>query len=332
MENIKELQTIAKNGQKMKLSTLILTLLISANCVMAQDAVVNTLKTESTTKTIKKEKDNSNWRWKKGGLLSFSASQGSLTNWAAGGDNFSLAANAYFNYFILFQNKNFNWDNNLDINLGYVQTTSLGSRKNDDRFDLLSKYGYKLDTSGKWLLSSLFNFRTQFFDGFSYNNNIADFSSAFLSPAYMLFSLGIDYKPSNKFSAFISPLTSRTTFIANDSLVKKGLYGVPVGSHSISDFGAFATINYANTLGKNITYKGRMDLFSNYKSKPQNVDLFMTNQFSFKINKYFSATYSLDLIYDDDVKLFGPNHDAPALQSKSIIGIGFLKVLDVKKK
>jgi hypothetical protein len=58
----------------------------------------------------------------------------------------------------------------------------------------------------------------------------------------------------------------------------------------------------------------------------------MTNQIAFKINKYFSATYSLDLIYDDNVRLFGPAHTSPALQTKSLIGIGFLKPLNVKKK
>jgi hypothetical protein len=51
-----------------------------------------------------------------------------------------------------------------------------------------------------------------------------------------------------------------------------------------------------------------------------------------KINKYFSATYSLDLIYDDNVRLFGANHNSPALQTKSLIGIGFLKPLNVKKR
>jgi hypothetical protein len=29
------------------------------------------------------------------------------------------------------------------------------------------------------------------------------------------------------------------------------------------------------------------------------------------------------MIYDDNVKIFGPNGDSPALQVKSIIGIGF---------
>jgi hypothetical protein len=66
-----------------------------------------------------------------------------------------------------------------------------------------------------------------------------------------------------------------------------------------------------------------MDLFSNYLHNPRNVDMYMTNLFTFKINKFLSATYSLDLIYDDDVKLFGPKQDSPGLQLKSMIGIGF---------
>ncbi|MGQ4828115.1 hypothetical protein, partial [Enterococcus faecalis] len=60
---------------------------------------------------------------------------------------------------------------------------------------------------------------------------------------------------------------------------------------------------------------------------------YMTNLIAFKINKYFSATYSLDLIYDDAIRQFGPNGTSPALQTKSIIGIGFLKPLTpIRKK
>jgi hypothetical protein len=43
-----------------------------------------------TSRTIKKDADTSKWNWKKGGLLSMNLAQGSLSNWAAGGDNFSL--------------------------------------------------------------------------------------------------------------------------------------------------------------------------------------------------------------------------------------------------
>lgn len=302
-------------------------------CVHAgitQGILVNKLRNE-TSRTIKKEADTSRWNWKRGGLMSFNLAQGSLSNWASGGDNFSLTVNGYFNYFFFFRKDRHGWDNNIDINLGFVQSTSLGSRKNDDRFDYLSKYGYKMDTLGKWYLSTLFNFRSQFFDGYTFSKNVGDFSSSFLSPAYLILSAGFDYKPTGNLSLFISPLTSRSTIIANKTLSDKGVYGVPAGSHSLNEIGAFVTLNYSNSIAKNITYKGRIDLFSNYQNYPQNVDIFMTNLFSFKINRFFSATYSLDMIYDDDIRLFGPNNTSPGLQTKSLIGIGFLKSLNVRK-
>jgi hypothetical protein len=314
----------------MRKLVLLLTIILSLKA-FSQDLIVNKLRSE-TSRTIKKEVDTTSWKWKRGGTFLFSLSQGSLSNWAAGGDNFSLAANSYLNYYFFYRNTRHAWDNSIDLNLGYVNTTSSGGRKNDDRMDYLSKYGYKMDTLGKWYISALFNFRSQFFDGFNYGTNPAELSSSFLSPGYFILSTGFDYKPRENFSLFISPLTSRWTVVTNGTLSQKGVYGVPPGAHSLNEIGAFVTINYKANVAKNITYKGRADLFSNYLQDPQNVDLFMTNQFAFKINKYFSATYSLDLIYDDNVRLFGANHSSPALQTKSLIGIGFLKPLNVKKR
>ncbi|MFZ2783931.1 MAG: DUF3078 domain-containing protein [Sediminibacterium sp.] len=317
----------------MNVKVLLLMVLLSGGTVlMAQDNVVTALKREAN-RNIKRDNDTSTtWNWKRGGLMSFNLAQGSLSNWAAGGDNFSLTVNGYFNYFIYYKKNRHGWDNNIDINLGYIQSTSQGSRKNDDRFDYLSKYGYKMDTVGKWFLTALFNFRTQFFDGYTYSNNIGNYTSSLLSPGYFILSAGFDYKPDTKLSVFLSPITSRWIVMANKTLSEKGGYGVPKGAHSYNEIGAFATLNYNTVIAKNINYKGRVDLFSNYQHQPQNVDLFMTNLFSFKINRYFSATYTLDLIYDDDVRLFGPTKDAPGLQSKSLVGIGFLKPINIKRR
>ena len=84
-------------------------------------------------------------------------------------------------------------------------------------------------------------------------------------------------------------------------------------------------------IAQNITYKGRADFFSNYYEKPENINLYMTNLFTFKINKNFSVNYSLDLIYDDKIKNFGPNKTSPGLQLKSMIGVGYFKNLQGKK-
>jgi hypothetical protein len=73
-----------------------------------------------------------------------------------------------------------------------------------------------------------------------------------------------------------------------------------------------------------VTYKGKLDLFSNYKHKPQNVNLYFTNLFAAKLSKAISATWNFTFIYDDDIKLFGPNNNSPGLQFQSLVGVGIL--------
>ncbi|MDB5249179.1 MAG: hypothetical protein JWQ40_3573 [Segetibacter sp.] len=285
------------------------------------DITVKKLQSEINRSVNKTAADTVPWTWVKGGTINLNGTQGTLKNWAAGGDKFAMALNSYINYYLFYRKGKANWDNNLDFNFGYLQSTSAGSRKNDDRLDVLSKYGYNFD--GRWFLSGLFNFRTQLFDGYSYYDNGRDFSSTFLSPAYFLLAAGFDYKPTANFSAFISPVTDRLVVVASKRLAAKGAYGVPIGRNSYNEFGAFSSINWVQPIGENVLYKGRTDLFSNYFENPWNIDLFMTNYFTFKINRYFSATYNLDVIYDDDVKLFGKEGKSPGLQLKSLIGLGF---------
>ena len=99
--------------------------------VTAQDASIQKIRLE-TQRTIKKPTDTSNKIWKKGGLYGINISQGSLSNWAAGGDNFSLSVNSILNTYAFYKNGKLSWDNTFDFNLGYVNTTSIGGRKNDD--------------------------------------------------------------------------------------------------------------------------------------------------------------------------------------------------------
>ncbi len=287
--------------------------------ISAQDQTIKALQAESN-KTIKKKVDTAIKLWRSGGIFSLNLSQGSLSNWSAGGDDFSLSINSFLNLFAFYKKNKYSWDNTLDVNFGYLKTTSLGARKNDDRIDLLSKYGYAFQP--KLSLSGLFNFRTQMARGYRYDNTSRSLTSAFLSPAYILLGIGLDYKPTKDLSIFISPLTSRWVIVNNDSLSAKGLYGVDPGRKSKNEFGAFASINYLKALNNRVGYKARLDLFSNYKHNPQNIDLYMTNIFTTKLSKVLAASWSVDLIYDDDVRLFGENKNSPGLQFKSLVGVG----------
>jgi hypothetical protein len=289
----------------------------------AQDETIKELK-DASGRAIKKDpNDTISKTWKKGGLYGINVSQGSLSNWAAGGDDFSLSLNSILSLFAFYKKDKHSWDNTFDFNLGYVKTTSLGSRKNDDRIDLLSKYGYALNS--KLNIAGLVNFRSQLFKGYTYDGEgVKTLSSTFLSPAYILVSPGLDYKPNADLSIFVSPITARWIIVKDDSLSAKGLYGVEPGKHSNAEFGAFASINYLKEFNKNITYKSRLDLFSNYRRKPKNVDLYFTNVLNVKLSRILSLTWSVDIIYDDDVRLFGKNNNGAATQLKSLVGIGFL--------
>ena len=290
--------------------------------VKAQDQTVSQLKNESD-KTIKKDpKDTINQVWKKGGIFSLNLSQGSLSNWAAGGDEFSLSLNAILSAYAFYKKDKHSWDNTVDINFGFLRTTSLGNRKNDDRFDIWSKYGYAL--SKKWNAAALFNFRTQFANGYTYSGTDKTFSSSFLSPAYLLLGLGLDYKPTENFSVYISPVTTRWVIVNDDTLSAKGLYGVTPGKNTREEFGAFLSAQFIKALSKTVVYKGRLDLFSNYKHNPEKIDVFMTNLFSVKLSKVLAATWNVDFVYDDDVRLFGDDGKSPAWQIKSLVGLGLL--------
>lgn len=307
----------------MKKHSLILCTLLSLGLVsFGQDETVKKLRDDASRSVKKDPADTTQRVWKKGGLYGINVSQGSLSNWAAGGDDFSLSVNSVLSLFAFYKKDKHSWDNTLDFNLGYVRTSSLGSRKNDDRIDILSKYGYALGP--KVNVAGLLNFRSQLFKGYTYPDNVKTFSSAFLSPAYVLFSPGIDYKPTDGLSIFVSPATVRWTIVKDDSLSAQGLYGVEPGKHANTEIGAFASINYFKEFNKIVAYKGRLDLFSNYKNNPQNVDLYMTNVVNVKLSKVLSMTWSVDMIYDDDVRLFGKTGEGAALQLKSLVGLGLL--------
>ena len=289
----------------------------------SQDATVQGLKNDAN-RTIKKDaSDTTQKTWKTGGFLGMNAAQGSLSNWAAGGDKFSLAINGNLSLYAFYKKNKHSWDNTLDLNMAYINTTSLGTRKNDDRIDLVSKYGYAI--SPKWNVGGLFNFRSQMLKGYSYDDDgLRTLSSNFLSPAYVLLSPGLEWKPNKELSAFLSPATVRWTLVHNDSLANVGAYGVDPGKHSKTEFGAFASLNYMKEINKTFSYKSKLDLYSNYLEEPKNIDVYWTNLINLKLTKALSLTYSLDMIYDDDVRLFGPDNESPAAQVKSMLGLGFM--------
>lgn len=293
---------------------------VSITAISAQDQDVQKMKNETKREIKKDEKQKEGWT--KGGVFNLNLSQGASRNWAAGAEKSSFSINALVNTFAFYKKGKNAWDNTLNMQYGIVNATSIGTRKNDDRFDFLTRYGYQLKNP-KWYASVLGNLRTQFTDGFDYSTTPSKTkNSGLFAPAYVLLSPGLLYKPNATFDFFISPVTSRWVIVNDKNSGLRPLYNIPLGKTANYELGAFASANLKKEISKNINYTSRLDLFSNYKKEPQNIDVFWTNVIGMKVNKYIGVTYSLDLIYDHDIKNVKTG-GLMGTQLKSLLGVGF---------
>ncbi len=262
--------------------------------------------------------------WKTGGVLTFNFSQVSLTNWVAGGKSSAsciFMANTFANY----KKDKLSWDNSIDLSYGFLKEKGEVVVKSDDKIDFSSKLG--IAATPRWNYSGLLNFKSQFAPGYNYPNT-DDAISKFMAPGYLNLALGMDYK-TDKLSLFISPLTGKFTFVADDVLSDAGSFGVGVGEKVRSELGAFVKFEGKSQLVKNVDIQTKIDLFSNYFDNPQNIDVDWKVTVNMKINEYLSANLVSQLIYDDDVDIQIDNdsdgvvdESGPRVQFMEMFGIG----------
>lgn len=299
--------------------------LVLTSGLHAQNPVQGLEGAVSGTTITKDPNDTVKMTWKTGGLMSLTFNQATLSNWSAGGDKSAISLSALGNLYAFYNDGRRSWDNFLNMQYGFSKTTSLGTRKTTDLNDLTSKYGY--DLGKKWYLTTLFDFRSQFAPGYNYPSTDGTnrvLTSDWLAPAYVLLSLGMDYKPNNNFSLFLSPITAREVIVDNDSLAAVASFGVDSGKKSRFEFGAYASLTYQTNLSKTANYTGRLDLFSDYTRNPQDIAIYMTNVLNVKVTSLISMVLSLNLIYDNNIK--SVHNDGtpggPALQLQETLGIG----------
>ena len=216
--------------------------------------------------------------------------------------------------------------------------------KTDDRIDMTSKYGYKIKPHGRWFASGLLNARTQFGKGYSSYDipNWKDFStSQFLSPLYLMLAPGLEYRIGEEFSFFVSPLSVRATFVDKyyTNQRPEGAFGVLNGKSVRWELGAYASARYKKEVAKNLTYVGRLDLYSNYlaknikdasgniikKDNPGNVDIFWDNMLTYQFFKYFNVGLGLTAIYDNDIPFSGKDANGNTIK-EPISGLGWWQI------
>ncbi len=277
----------------------------------------------STFVYAQEETDSIQDGWRTSGTITLLINQTAFSNWQAGGDN-NFAGNLNVNYDFNYTKGIWTLDNKLLASYGLTINDDDGARKTDDRLELNSILGRKMKKE-YWNFSFFMNFKTQFTDGYDYEDDYLDQNpgadsenfptSGFFKPAYWSFGPGFLWKKSDNLYVNLSPATAKFTFITSeifsyndddpnnvtyDSSNDVETFGVNPGDKSLFEFGLNIRGYYKFDIMKNVSMENLISLYSNYIDKPQNIDIDYTMNLVMKINDVLSTNLTFQTIYDDN--------------------------------
>lgn len=288
------------------------TLLLSSVAVFAQEDQTNDGVAQDPTAAPTEEAPAP--RWTKGGNASLMFSQAAFNHdWTGGGTN-NVAASLTVSYAFNYKKDKWAWDNNVFVDYGITKLEGDDySRKTTDRFEVNSVLGYQLNNP-QWYYSFFLNFKTQMTDGYKYESTGRTLINQMLSPGYLQFGPGMLWKKSDNLKVNLAPATSKITTAKSRWTETGPFYGVEQGKNIRYELGFYLNGYAKFTVMDNVSFENILSLYSNYLDKPQNVDLDYTANIVMTINKYLSANFTFQAIYDDDA--------AKAFQIREVLGLG----------
>jgi len=173
------------------------------------------------TTILAQEEEKSPWACT--GVVGLNASATGLVNWSAGGNN-NVNGVAFGKVRLLYQENNLSWETNVDLEYGlsYIEQDYDAFQKSSDKLNLNTKFGWQFHKA--WFLTASADFKSQLAPGRKYGVSEAydPIISKFLAPAYTDIAVGIDWKPNDIFSVYISPIAGRITSVyVGDKLADK---------------------------------------------------------------------------------------------------------------
>ena len=197
---------------------LAIALVLAPLTLMAQDVDKSKVQSQATAaadaqKDLKKI-DTGEKAWKFSGQVGLNAAATGLWNWTAGGNN-NVSGRAYSNLRLLYHKNGIAWDSNLDMEYGltWIDQEYDKLQKSADNFKFATKFGWEFHKT--WYLTVLGSFQSQFSHGRKYSGDekYDPLTSNFMAPAYTDISVGIDWKPNDIFSVYLSPVAGRLTAV-----------------------------------------------------------------------------------------------------------------------
>ena len=266
---------------------------------------------ETADPTVPADQPTSNWT--KAGNASLLFSQSAFNaDWTGGGTN-NVAANLAVSYAFNYKKEKWAWDNNIFVDYGITKLEGDDfERKTNDRLELNSVLGRQ--ATEHWYYSFFLNFKTQMTDGYKYESTGRTLINQMLSPGYLQFGPGMLWKKSDNLKVNLAPATSKITTAKSRWTETGPFYGVEQGKNIRYELGFYLNGYAKFTVMDNVSFENILSLYSNYLDKPQNVDLDYTANIVMTINKYLSANFTFQAIYDDDA--------AKAFQIREVLGLG----------
>ncbi|MEK7726786.1 MAG: DUF3078 domain-containing protein [candidate division KSB1 bacterium] len=197
-----------------------------------------------------------------------------------------------------------NWKNSGKLVFGQIKQGDDGIRKSDDELNVESVLTYKVGSSLNPYLS--FNGLTQIASGFDYPNEKTKVKvSSSFSPMFLRQSLGLGYKPNDKFVTRLGVSVKETIvrdagLIAGSALTFRERYGNKPNESVRVETGIESTTDLSVKLAENILFKSKLELFSSFENF-NTADVAWDNTLTAKISKYFSVNFNVYAFYDEDI-------------------------------
>lgn len=235
--------------------------------------------------------------WDISGAENLQLSQAYLSNWVKGGES-SVNLSSDLRVKAIYKKDKHEWESSGIHKIGILTSGETGRRLSDDIIELYSKYGHK--AANKWYYSFLTTFKTQFFYGYARNDTEKKNPlSGFLSPAYMQFIAGMDYKRDG-LSILLSPISSIVTLVNDTAKIDQTRFKIPDNKKSNTINGFSITTNWKYKITREISYSTRMELFYEYKSKDGQKRLDWENILDMRVNRFLSTRVLLQMRYFDN--------------------------------
>lgn len=245
------------------------------------------------------KKEESKYGWEKKFIGTLNATQTTLSNWTTGGEN-AWAWQLNLNGGFVNNQEKYNWANTIRILYGKAKIGSDDPKKTDDEIFLETVFTYKVWSTFNPYASA--TGLTQFSVGYDYGVTPKVKISDFLDPGYFRESIGLEYKPNDKF---------KTRFGASMKQTVADVFAIrwsddPETENDIekirNELGAESVTDFKTNLSELLVYVTKLELFSNL-NRFDEIDVRWDNLISAKVAEYISVSFNFVLYYDKDISL-----------------------------